>query len=315
MPTLKSSKYNVWKGSWGSSRSQPNLKYRRMSPLGNMPFASPGLMLMARLICARSMRRRLVSQNIEAGEDRAALRASTGVERHSPLGRFAGRFARTSVPFEVTLADGSVQRFGNGASSFRVTLKNDRAMRAIMSVDEGRIGDAYLAGDIDIEGDMLRPFELRQSMKDFHLMVAAWRFIQPLLFGQVHTNRQAIAAHYDIDPEFFLSFLDPITPCYTQGVYEHVDRALDVPTLRKFHYCFENQKLKPGDHILEIGAGWGAWFEYASERGVKCTGITISKVSIDYLNGRAKELGYDWELIDADLLSYKTDRKYDAIVI
>ena len=256
-----------------------------------------------------------MSQNIEASEDRAALRASTGVERYSPLGRFAGRFARTSVPFEVTLADGSVQRFGNGAPSFGVTLKNDRAMRAIMSVDEGRIGDAYLAGDIDIEGDMLRPFELRQSMKDFHLMVAAWRFIQPLLFGQVHTNRQAIAAHYDIDPEFFLSFLDPITPCYTQGVYEHDDETLDVATLRKFDYCFEKLKLKPGDHILEIGPGWGAWFEYASERGVKCTGITISKVSIDYLNRRAKELGYDWELIDADLLSYKTDRKYDAIVI
>ncbi len=88
------------------------------------------------------------------------------------------------------------------------------------SLDEGRIGDAYVAGHIDIEGDMLRPFELRASMKDFHLAVAAWRFIQPLLFGQVHTNRQAITAHYDIDPEFFLSFLDPKTPCYTQGMYE-----------------------------------------------------------------------------------------------
>src|SRR5262245_55432767 len=315
MPTLKSSKYNVWKGSWGSSRSQPNLKYRRMSPLGNMPFASPGLMLMARLICARSMRRRLVSQNIEAGEDRAALRASTGVERHSPLGRFAGRFARTSVPFEVTLADGSVQRFGNGASSFRVTLKNDRAMRAIMSVDEGRIGDAYLAGDIDIEGDMLRPFELRQSMKDFHLMVAAWRFIQPLLFGQVHTNRLAISAHYDIDPTFFLSFLDPETPCYTQGVYDDPNEALSAATLRKFKYCFEKLELKAGDRLLEIGPGWGAWFEYASRRGVHCTGISNSQVSIDYLSRRSKQLGFDWELIKGDFLQYQADRKYDAIVI
>ena len=38
-------------------------------------------------------------------------------------------------------------------------------------------------------------------------------------------------------------------------------------------------------------------------------------MSIDYLNGRAKELGHDWELIDSDLLAYTTDRKYDAIVI
>ena len=41
----------------------------------------------------------------------------------------------------------------------------------------------------------------------------------------------------------------------------------------------------------------------------------ISQVSIDYLNRRAKELGFDWELIYSDLLQYQTDRKYDAIVI
>ena len=231
------------------------------------------------------------------------------------LGRFAGQFSNSSIPFEVTLPNGAVERFGQEAPSFHVTLKNGRALRAITSLDEGRIGDAYLAGDIDIEGDMLRPFELRKSMKDFHLLTTAWRFIQPLLFGQVYTNRRAIAAHYDIDPEFFLSFLDPKTPCYTQGVYEDPQETLDVATLRKFDYCYEKCRLKPGDHILEIGPGWGAWFEYASRRGIKCTGLSISQVSIDYLNRRAKQLGFDWELINSDLLRYSTDKKYDAIVI
>ena len=233
----------------------------------------------------------------------------------SGLGRFAGLFGRTTVPFSVIMPDGAVQRFGEGASSFTVTLKNRQALRAISSVDEGRIGDAYVNGDIDIEGDLLRPFELRNSMKDFHLIVEAWRFIQPLLMGQIRTNRQAISAHYDIDPEFFLSFLDPVTPCYTQGVYDSADETLDVATLRKFKYCHERLGLKPGDHVLEIGPGWGAWLEYSSQRGIKTTGITISEVSLNYLNGRAKTLGHDWEIIDADLLGYTTDRKYDAIVI
>jgi cyclopropane-fatty-acyl-phospholipid synthase len=215
---------------------------------------------------------------------------STPVEapKISLLARFAGQFATSPVPFEVTLPDGAIQRFGQGSPSFHVALKNGQALRAINSLDEGHFGDAYLAGDIDIEGDMLRPFELRRSMKDFHLLTAAWRFIQPLLFGQVHTNRRAITAHYDIDPQFFLSFLDPKTPCYTQGVYEDPGETLDVATLRKFDYCYEKCRLKPGDHILEIGPGWGAWFEYASRRGVKCTGISNSQVSIDYLNHRAK---------------------------
>jgi cyclopropane-fatty-acyl-phospholipid synthase len=255
-----------------------------------------------------------MSHNSEANREDSRV-ASHGMDSAGSLGRFAGQFAKTSVAFEVILPDGGVRRFGEGMPSFRVTLKNRQAMRAISSVDEGRIGDAYLAGDIDIEGDMLRPFELRSSMKDFHLLVAVWRFIQPLLLGQVHTNRQAITAHYDIDPEFFLSFLDPKTPCYTQGVYEHADETLDVATLRKFDYCYQKCRLKPGDHILEIGPGWGAWMEYASQRGVNCTGITISKVSIDYLTRRASELGFDWRLIDADLLTYQADRKYDAIII
>ena len=231
------------------------------------------------------------------------------------LGRFAGHFSASPVSFELILPDKSIQRFGPATPGFRVNLKNPRGLRAIESIDEGQIGDAYVAGDIDIDGDMLQPFELRGAMKDFHPLIAAWRFIQPFLFGQVHTNKQAISAHYDVDPEFFLSFLDPETPCYTQGVYEDPNETLGVATRRKLKYCFEKLELKPGDHLLEIGPGWGAWFEHASSRGVRCTGISNSQASVDYLNGRAKTLGYDWELIKGDFLQYRTDRQYDAIVI
>ena len=231
------------------------------------------------------------------------------------LGRFADHFSASPVSFDIVLPDKTVRRFGAGAPSFRVKINNRAGLRAIGSIDEGRIGDAYLDGDIDIDGNMLRPFELRGSMKDFHPLVAAWRFVQPFLFGQVHTNKHAISAHYDIDPIFFLSFLDPETPCYTQGIYDDPNEQLSTATLRKFEYCFEKLELKPGDHLLEIGPGWGAWFEYAAKRGVRCTGISNSQASIDYLNGRAKQLGFDWELIKDDFLQYQSDRKYDAIVI
>jgi cyclopropane-fatty-acyl-phospholipid synthase len=231
------------------------------------------------------------------------------------LGRFAKQFSDSPVSFAVALPDGNVQRFGPSAPSFRIILKNNRALRAVAGLDEGRFGDAYLAGDIDLDGDILSLFELRKSFTDVHPITTIWRFLQPLLFGQVHTNKQAITAHYDIDPEFFLSFLDPKTPCYTQGVYADPGETLDAATVRKFDYCFEKCRLKPGDRILEIGPGWGAWFEYASRRGVKCTGITISQTSLDYLNAKARRLGLDWEVRLSDLLEYKDERKYDAIVI
>jgi cyclopropane-fatty-acyl-phospholipid synthase len=256
-----------------------------------------------------------MTDQIRGKGESTTLAAPTRTPVASLLGRFARQFPDSSVSFDVSLPNGTVHRFGSSTPNFHIKLKNHRALRAVASVDEGRFGDAYVAGDIDIDGDMLSPFELRKSMSDFHLGTSVWRFLEPILFGQVHTNKNAIAAHYDIDPAFFLSFLDPKTPCYTQGVYENVDEPLDVATLRKFDYCYEKCRLKPGDHILEIGPGWGAWFEYASRRGIKCSGISISQTSIDYLNSRSRELGFDWELINSDLLQYTTSRKYDAIVM
>jgi cyclopropane-fatty-acyl-phospholipid synthase len=256
-----------------------------------------------------------MSRDASAVEESSRLTTAGRSPAGFMLGRFARAFSQVSVPFEVILPNGSVQPFGQGAPSFTVTLRNKNGLRALMSLDEGRFGDAYLAGDIDLDGDLLRPFELRSSMGDFHPIVTIWRFLQPLLTGQVRTNRSAISSHYDIDPDFFLSFLDPKTPCYTQGVYAHAEETLDVATTRKFAYCYEKLGLKLGDHILEIGPGWGAWFEYAAARGVKCTGITISQASVDYLTAKGKRLGYDWELIFSDLLHYQTDQKYDAIVI
>ncbi len=229
--------------------------------------------------------------------------------------RILRRFAQSSTPFEIVFPDSRRQRFGEGPPSFTVTLRNRQALRALASMDEGQVGDAYVAGHLDIEGDMLRPFEIRRSMGDRHLAIALWRFIEPLLFGQVRTNQRAISNHYDIDSDFFLSFLDREHPLYTQGMFSGPEDTLAAATLRKFDYCYEKLKLKPGDHILEIGPGWGAWFEYAARRGVRCTGLTISRESEEYLRRRAAGLGQDWSVINCDFLAYETAEKYDAIVI
>ena len=142
------------------------------------------------------------------------------------------------------------------------------------------------------------------------------RFFQPLLAGgQTRLNKKVISTHYDREASFFLSFLDPQVPLYTHGVYERDDELSADASLRKFAYCFEKCRLKPGDRMLEVGPGWGAWFKYASQRGVKCSGLSISRASIEYLEAVARQEGDDWELTFADLLEYMTDRQYDAIVM
>jgi hypothetical protein len=100
--------------------------------------------------------------------DALPARTRTPKLARSSLGRHARRFDDSPISFQVTLPDGSVQLFGRAAPRFEVRLKNAQALRALTSLDEGRIGEAYLAGDLDIDGDMLAPFALRGSMKDFH---------------------------------------------------------------------------------------------------------------------------------------------------
>ena len=229
--------------------------------------------------------------------------------------RIVKKFGRSSIPFQLVLPTGESYVLGEGAPGFAVTLKNRFAIRAFASLDEGRIGDAYVEGDIDIDGDMLEPFRLRLGLVDRHLAIAAWRFIEPLLFGQVRTNRRAISGHYDIDSDFFLSFLDRDYPLYTQGIYLSDTDTLAAAAWRKLDSCFEKLGLRPGDRVLEIGPGWGAWSQYATSRGVNCTGLTISRESLDFLQRRAAELGHDWTVIDCDLLDYKCEEKFDAIVI
>ena len=101
------------------------------------------------------------------------------------LDAFINRVGGISTPFSIELPDGEKRSVGKGRAEFHVGLRNARAMRALRTLDEGDIAEAYLQGDIDIEGDMLKPFALRASLDDRHPLVAAWRFIEPLLFGQV----------------------------------------------------------------------------------------------------------------------------------
>src|SRR5262249_9234707 len=149
------------------------------------------------------------------------------------LDAFINRVGGISTPFSIELPDGEKRSVGKGRAEFHAGLRNARAMRALRTLDEGDIAEAYLQGDIDIEGDMLKPFALRASLDDRHPLVAAWRFIEPLLFGQVYTNKHAISSHYNADPKLFLSFLDPVFPAYSQGVYGHDDEPLSKALERK----------------------------------------------------------------------------------
>jgi len=233
----------------------------------------------------------------------------------STIDALINRVGQVATPFSIELPDGEKRTIGEGKPEFHIGLRNERALRAVRSLDEGNISEAYLHGDIDIEGDMLKPFTLRNSFHDRHPLVLAWRFIEPLLFGQVYTNKQAIASHYNIDPKLFLSFLDPVFPAYSQGVYEHDDEPLSKALERKFDWAIEQCELGPGKTVLEIGPGWGAFAGHALQAGVRFTGITNSEVSQSYLKGKLANFGDNFDIVLCDFYDYEPKEPFDSIVI
>jgi len=231
------------------------------------------------------------------------------------LDALINRVGGIATPFSIELPDGEKRNVGQGKAEFHVGLRNERALRALRTLDEGDIAEAYLQGDIDLEGDMLKPFALRAQLDDRHPLVAAWRFIEPFLFGQVYTNKQAIASHYNADPKLFLSFLDPVMPAYTQGIYEHEEEPLAKAVERKFDWAIEQCKLGPGKTVLEIGPGWGAFAGHALQAGVRFTGITNSQVQQDYLRSKLANFGDRFDILLTDFYDYEPTEPFDAIAI
>ena len=104
------------------------------------------------------------------------------------ISSFIDRIGSVTTPFSLELPNGDKREFGEGEPEFEVSLHTERAIKSVSSLDEANIAESFLQGEIDIEGDMISPFALRASLDDRHPIVTAWRFIQPMLFGQVHTN-------------------------------------------------------------------------------------------------------------------------------
>ena len=232
----------------------------------------------------------------------------------SQLRRLEARVYASSKAIIVTLPDGRRFRCGKGPIVAEINLTNSRAIWALGSLNEGNIAQAYLDGDLDMTGDFLQLLELRSLLSDRHYLSWAWRFLEPMLFGQIKTNARAISVHYDLDPKFYLSFLDE-TRCYTQGIFISDDEPLHVAIRRKFDYCIQTCRLGPGSHILEVGPGWGAFSEYAAKRGIRITAVTNSRRSEEFVVDLGRRLGCEWQVKVDDFLTYKSTERFDAIVL
>jgi len=104
-------------------------------------------------------------------------------------------------------------------------------------------------------------------------------------------SRRNIVAHYDLGNEFFGCFLDR-TMSYSSAIFENGAESLEAAQIEKIDRACRVLELTPGDHVLEIGTGWGALAIHAARRyGCRVTTTTISDAQHEFAAARVREAG------------------------
>jgi cyclopropane-fatty-acyl-phospholipid synthase len=244
---------------------------------------------------------------------------AAGLPRTASLPSALEKTLSKSLPggsaFELQLPGHELWRLGNGSVKFRILAKSARAAAAVKSLDEIRIAKAYMSGDLDIEGDLLAAFDLRSSLADRHFLAYLWStYGQRLVSGQTASDRKWIRQHYDADSGLHLFFLDGQSRCYSHGYFERDDEALETAIERKLATAFHSAGIRPGMRVLDIGAGWGAFTEFAGKRGARVTSLTISTESESYCNELIRRENLPCAVVREHALEYKTKEPFDAII-
>jgi cyclopropane-fatty-acyl-phospholipid synthase len=111
-----------------------------------------------------------------------------------------------------------------------------------------------LAGELDIEGDLIAATRYQEVLSDRHPALQVWRRLHPVLVGRERVNPGWIAHHYDAaNAQLYAADRDYNT--YTPGIYHSDADSLEVGAERKLAAAFEGLQLEPGDHLLEVGSG------------------------------------------------------------
>jgi cyclopropane-fatty-acyl-phospholipid synthase len=131
-------------------------------------------------------------------------------------------------------------------------------------------------------------------------------------------SQRNIFEHYDLGNSFYDQWLDQ-TMTYSSALFdgerfrEHKD--LSAAQTAKYARLAELVDLQPGQHVLEIGCGWGGFAQYAAETvGANVTGVTISRAQHDYAVERMQRLGLS-DKVTIRLMDYRDIKgQFDAVV-
>ena len=203
-----------------------------------------------------------------------------------------------------------------------VRVHDARFFRALALGGSLGAGESYIDGHWDCD-DLVafirifaRDMDLTDSL-DYGLarIVEPLRRIRHALRRNTRSgSRRNIGEHYDLGNDFFELFLDP-TLAYSCAVFETADASLEAASCAKFDRLCRKLDLRPSDHLLEIGTGWGGFALHAAARyGCRVTTTTISQRQHELATRRVREAGLA-DRVTVLLRDYRDlDGQYDKLV-
>lgn len=224
-------------------------------------------------------------------------------------------FANYKAPdFAIRLWDGTQPVApAEGKPRFTLAIKHPGALRRMfLPPSELNLGEAFIFGDFDIEGDIIAATGLLDyfervvfSPRDL-IGLARLLFKLPASYhaetmrpglrpkGRLHSlrrDRQAVQFHYDVSNDFYALWLDE-RMVYSCAYFRTGEEDIHTAQLQKMEHICRKLRLKPGERLLDIGCGWGGLAIYAAQHyGVDVTGITLSEKQVALARQRIAEAG------------------------
>ena len=189
-------------------------------------------------------------------------------------------------------------------------------------IREGDLGfcDAYLDGwwsSPDLQAFMDLVHHTNDEIYDGFPGMGLVRAYEKLRFWLKRNHKaqaqKNISYHYDLGNEFYRLWLDD-TMTYSSAKFDTGQESMEKAQTAKYASMVDQMGVEPGDHILEIGCGWGGFAEYAAkERGLRVTGLTISREQFKYASERIEKAGLS-DLVTFKLQDYRDETgHYDGI--
>jgi len=222
--------------------------------------------------------------------------------------------------------------------AFSLTLHHAGALRRMFAPPiELSLGEAFIYGDFDLDGDIISALSLLEIMFSPALspgeILRLARDVLSLprqgqarlsgrgaahLRGAVHSrerDRAAIEYHYNVGNDFYALWLDGRMQ-YSCGYFPTGTEDIHTAQERKLDHICRKLRLKPGERLLDIGCGWGGLAMHAAERyGVHALGVTLSDKQAEYASNRISQSGLD-DRVSVRLQDYRDldAESFDKIV-